>query len=73
MGRRAALAISCPLLYYNPSFPALFSRNRLHSRIYLRTIWTDRCPVWFMMLRSLAPPIAAEVACPARRQCPHIF
>ena len=23
---------------YNPSFPALFSRNRLPSRIYLRTI-----------------------------------
>jgi hypothetical protein len=50
---------------YSPSFPALFSRNKLPSRMYRRTICTDRCPVWFMMERSLASAIAALVACPA--------
>jgi hypothetical protein len=47
---------------YKPNFPAEFSRNKLPSRIYRRTICTDRCPVWFMMLRSDAPAIAARVA-----------
>jgi len=35
-----------PAIYlYDPNFPALFSRNKLPSRIYRRTIWTLRCPV----------------------------
>ena len=58
-------------LCYRPSFPALFSRNKLPSRIYRRTICTNRCPVWFMIDRSDAPAIAALVACPARRNAPH--
>ena len=58
---------------YNPNFPAEFSLNKLPSRMYLRTICTDRCPVWFIMLRSDAPAIAALVACPARREWPAYF
>ena len=52
---------------YSPTFAAAFSRNKLESRIYRRTIALDRCPVCAIMLRSLAPAIAAEVARPARR------
>ena len=55
---------------YRPSLPALSSRNKLPSRIYRRTIWTDRCPVCFMIDRSEAPAIAAAVACPALREWP---
>src|SRR3984893_2908978 len=55
---------------YSPNLPALFSRNKLPSRIYRRTICTLRCPVWFIIDRSEAPAIAALVACPARRECP---
>ena len=36
----------------------------------LRTVATERCPVWFMMQRSLAPVAAAPVASPVRRLCP---
>ena len=32
-----------------------------------------RCPVWAMMLRSDAPPIAAAVAWPARSEWPAYF
>ena len=49
---------------YSPSFPALFSRNKLPSRIYRRTICTERWPVCFMIDLSDAPVIAALVACP---------
>jgi hypothetical protein len=52
---------------YNPSLPALFSRNRFPSRIYRLTICTDLCPVWFMIDRSLAPAIAALVGAQAIR------
>jgi hypothetical protein len=38
--------------------------------MYLRTIAPERWPVWFCMLRSDAPAIAAEVAKPARSECP---
>ena len=58
---------------YNPNLPALFSRNKLPSRIYRRTICMLRCPVWFMIERSDAPAIAALVACPARSECPAYF
>jgi hypothetical protein len=34
---------------------------------------TDRCPVWFIIDRSDAPAIAAEVACPLRREWPLYF
>jgi hypothetical protein len=51
----------------SPTFAAAFSRNKLESRIYRRTIALDRCPVCSMMLRSLAPAIAAEVARQAQR------
>ena len=29
---------SIPRMFHNPNFPALFSRNKLPSRIYRRTI-----------------------------------
>ena len=53
---------------YKPSFPALFSRNKLPSRMYRRTICTDLWPVCLMIERSDAPAIAAVVACPARNE-----
>src|SRR5215470_12653867 len=40
---------------YSPTFAAAFSRNSEPSRIYRRTTAELRCPVWFMMARSLAP------------------
>lgn len=39
-------------IYNNPNFPALFSQNKLPSRMYRLTICMLRCAVWFMMLRS---------------------
>jgi len=41
--------------------------------MYRCTIWTDLCPVCFMMLHSDAPAMAAAVACPARQLCPAYF
>jgi hypothetical protein len=41
-----------PQPLHNPNFPALFSRNKLPSRMYRLTICTLRCPVWFIMLRE---------------------
>jgi hypothetical protein len=38
--------------------------------MYRRTIAAPRCPVWFMMARSLAPAIAADLARLARKLCP---
>jgi hypothetical protein len=55
---------------HSPTFAAAFSRNRFPSLMYLRTIALDFWPVWFMMVRSLAPAMAAEVASPARSECP---
>src|SRR5215467_5266451 len=52
---------------YNVNFAAEFSRNKLASLMYRRTICADWWPVWFMIDRSDAPAIAALVACPARR------
>jgi hypothetical protein len=43
-----------PAENYNPNFPALFSLNKLAFLMYRRTIWTDLCPVWFMIERSVA-------------------
>jgi hypothetical protein len=57
----------CSLDHYSPTFAAAFSRNSEESLMYRRTIALDLWPVWAMMLRSLAPAIAAEVASPARR------
>jgi hypothetical protein len=61
--------------HWSPNLPVLFSRNKLPSLIYRRTICTDLCLVCRMMDRSDAPAIAALVACPAlrnaRRTCPH--
>lgn len=55
---------------YRPSFPAEFSRNKLPSRMYRRTICTLRWPVRFIIERSVAPAIAAAVAYPARSEWP---
>ena len=47
---------------YNPNFPALFSRNKLPSRMYRLTICTLRCPVWFIVETLIdGPPMAAAV------------
>ena len=46
---------------YNPNFPALFSLNKLPSRIYRLTICTDRCPVWFMIDPSDAPAMVGGI------------
>ena len=55
---------------YKPTTATAFSRNSDPSRIYLRTVFNDRWPVWFMIDRSEAPPIAADVANPLLRLCP---
>jgi hypothetical protein len=39
----------------SPSFAAALSRNSEPSRMYLRTVASDRWPVCFMMASSLAP------------------
>src|SRR5437870_3465516 len=44
--------------------------NSSPSRMYRRTMATLRWRVCCMMSRSVAPPVAAEVARPARRLCP---
>jgi len=55
---------------YSPNRPAALSANICPLWIYLRTIATERCLVWFMMLRSLTPARAAAVAIPERSECP---
>src|ERR1035437_3367479 len=55
---------------YSPNTAAAFSLNSDPSFIYRRTIFSLRCPVWFMMLRSEAPAAAALEARPERKLCP---
>ena len=49
-------------LYEGPTIATAFSLNKEPSRIYRRTVLTERCPVWFMIDRSEAPAAAADVA-----------
>jgi len=53
---------------YRPMPAAAFSVKRFASRIYRRTIATDRCPVCAMIARSDFPAFAADVASPARSE-----
>ena len=55
---------------YSPTVAAAFSRNVDPSRMWRRTIGRDLCPVCAMIVRSLAPAAAADVAKPARNECP---
>jgi hypothetical protein len=57
--RKSAISFERACYSSNPNFPALFSLNRLPSRIYLRIICTLRWPVWFIIDLSVAPAIAA--------------
>jgi hypothetical protein len=61
------------LFSLKPNFPALFSRNKLPSRMQRLTICTLRWPVYFMIDRSDAPAIAALFARPARSEWPAYF
>ena len=69
-GTGEVIAPGCCCFLHSPSRVAAFSRNRLPSRMQRRTIFSERCPVWFMMQRSLAPFAAAWVAWPDRRLWP---
>ena len=51
----------CPRWRYNPTWAAAFSLNKVPLLMYPRITGSDRCPVWFMIDRSLTPASAAEV------------
>src|ERR1017187_3044726 len=55
---------------YSPTALAAFSRNREPSRMYRRSIAVPLWPVCSAMTRSGTPAAAAEVARPARNECP---
>src|SRR5579863_5916572 len=60
----------CTKNAYSPLLAAALSLKRLPRRMYLRTCLSDRWRVWSMMARSVAPPSAADVARPERREWP---
>lgn len=49
---------------------AALSLNRFAIRMYRRSMAADSCPVCFMIERSVFPALAADVASPARSECP---
>jgi len=53
-----------------PASAAAFWAKSEPSRIYLRTMGRLLCPVCAMMTRSDVPAAAADVARPARSECP---
>ena len=55
---------------YSPTALEAFSRNKEPSRMYLRSIAVPLWPVCSAMTRSGTPAAAAEVARPARSECP---
>ena len=55
---------------YSPSALAAFSRKSEPSRMYRRSIAVPLWPVCSAMTRSGTPAAAAEVARPARSECP---
>ena len=55
---------------HRPLLAAALSLKRLLRRMYFRTCFRERCRVWSMIARSVAPPSAAHFARPKRKKWP---